>query len=88
MGALIDALTYTCEFCKTTALPLTISACYLKGKQVVIHECPACGYMRKHGDMGPVGKKNSLKKSAARLKAKKYGPLSRTLLNHNLSRQI
>ncbi len=88
MGRLVNELMQTCEFCKTTSLPLAISARYLKGEQVIIHECPTCGYMRKHGDMGPVGKKNSLKKSVLRLKAKKYGPLSKALLNHNLGRQV
>lgn len=87
MGWLIDQLMQKCEFCKTTALPLSIAGRYLKGERIIIHQCPSCGYMRKHGDMGPVGTKATFTKSAARLKRKKYGPLSRLLLEVNLSRK-
>ena len=81
MGTLVESLMQTCECCGITALPLSVSGRYANGKHVVYPECSQCGYARKHGGFGPLGQKESAKKAKKRLKAKRYGPLSRMLIS-------
>ena len=82
MGDLIDQLMQTCEVCKTTALPLSISGKYTTGSAVVMHEWPNCGYIRKHGGLGPIAERASLSNIRKRLKKSGHGQMSLLLLRH------
>ena len=82
MGDLIDQLMQTCEVCKTTALPLSISAKYTNGSAIVLHEWPNCGYIRKHGGLGPIAERASLSNIRKRLKKSGHGQMSLLLLRH------
>ncbi len=52
MGGLVTALMRRCRVCKATALPLSISGVYLAGERVILHECPNCHTVLKHGSLG------------------------------------
>jgi hypothetical protein len=74
MGGLIKALMCRCIVCKATALPLSISGVYLTGNNVILHECPNCHTVRKHGSRGPA--KPTFRKSVI------VGRLTMLLLAH------
>ena len=54
MGRLVERLRITCEMCKQKALPNTIVGSYSDRRVAIIHECPMCGYIRHHGQIGAI----------------------------------
>ena len=79
MGRLVERLRITCEMCKQKALPNTIIGAYSDRRTAIIHECPMCGYIRHHGQIGAVeyaGRRVRYR----RRKAKGYGRFATYLL--------
>jgi len=57
LGRLIDTLKLQCEKCLKSSIPLSISGKYISGERAVIHQCPVCGYIRFHGQLGIIGER-------------------------------
>ena len=74
MSKFIDLLRQKCDTCSTPVIPLSISGVYLAGGQVILHECPKCGYIRKHGIKTPSVRRRKKPKSFS------YGRLSQLIV--------